>query len=401
MRVIVTSPTWSLNGVNAFIATLVRRLRADGNDVTILLTGSMWRDVKPLPVPEDLRIEQLALPILATWPARWEALRQYLERARPCLYLPNHDIWHSGIAPVLSSRVGIIGIAHSDDLQHYAQARRLAPWWNATVGVSEVVRDRLRAFPELRGTRVEHIPYGIEITNNVTDISRRHLGGPLRIMYAGRLEKQQKRVGDLIAIATALQARRVNFTLTVFGDGVERATLKQRVQKLGLSGVVHFAGTVDLDEMPRACREHDVFLLPSAFEGLPLAMLQAMGEGMVPVVSDIESGVPQLVMHGASGFRVAVGDIDGFASRLATLANHPMMCTEMGAAAKEAVRSGRYSADIMTARYASLFGEIWDEITSDRYTRSHGSIIPPPSLDWRAHIRAPISAFTTRCAGGV
>lgn len=393
MRVIVTSPTWTLNGVNAFATTLVRRLRADGHDISLLLTGSMWRDVKPLPVPEDLRIEKLTLPILATWPARWEALRQHLERAAPCLYLPNHDVWHSGIAPVLSSHVGIIGIAHSDDPQHYAQARRLAPWWNATVGVSTVVADRLRTFPELTGTRVEHIPYGVDISDDGSDVVQRDPGAPLRIMYAGRLEEHQKRVGDLIAIATALQARGAVFMLTIIGDGVERATLEQRVQEQGLTGVIRFVGTVALDEMPTIFRAHDVFLLPSAFEGLPLAMLQAMGEGVVPVVSDVASGVPQLIVHGASGFRVAIGDIDGFAFRLATLAVDRVMCRSMGAAAREAVRAGLYGADVMTARYSSLLGEVWDDITSERYARPHGLIIPPPSLDWRANVRATLAGF--------
>jgi glycosyltransferase involved in cell wall biosynthesis len=400
MRVIVTSPTWTLNGVNAFAATLVRRLGAEGHDITVLLTGSMWRDVKPLPVPEDLRIEQLALPSLATWPARWEALRQHLERAAPCLYLPNHDIWHAGIAPVLSSRVGIIGIAHSDDPQHYAQARRLAPWWNAAVGVSVVVAERLSTFPELTGTRVVHIPYGVDIADKVTDVPQRDPDAPLRIMYAGRLEQHQKRVGDLIAIAAVLRAHAVAFTLAIVGDGVERATLERRVQEQGLTGVIRFVGTVALDEMSKIFRAHDVFLLPSAFEGLPLAMLQAMGEGVVPIVSDVESGVPQLIVHGASGFRVAIGDIDGFAFRLATLAGDRVMCRTMGAAARDAVRTGLYGADVMTARYESLFGEVWDDIISARYARPYGAIIPPPALDWRANLRATLTGFGGRARRG-
>lgn len=395
MRVITTSPSWTLNGVNAFAATLVRRLGAVGHDITVLLTGSMWRDVKPLPVPEDLRIEQLALPILATWPARWEALRQHLERAAPCLYLPNHDIWHAGIAPVLSSRVGIIGIAHSDDQQHYSQARRLAPWWNATVGVSTLVAERLRTFPELTGTRVEYIPYGVEIADNVKDVAQRDSGLPLRIIYAGRLEQHQKRVGDLIAIAAALKGHGVAFTMTIVGDGVERATLLRHVQEQGLTGVVRFVGTVALDEMSKIFREHDAFLLPSAYEGLPLAMLQAMGEGVVPVVSDIESGIPQLMVHGASGFRVDIGDIDGFAFRLATLARDRVMCRTMGYAARDAVRAGLYGADVMTSRYESLFGEVWDDITSARYARPHGAIIHPPALDWRANVRATLAGFAS------
>src|SRR5207237_10762962 len=71
MRVVVTSPVWTLNGVNTFSASLVRALRDRGVDASLLLTGVDWRDPKPLPLPADLPITSLALPAVATWPARW------------------------------------------------------------------------------------------------------------------------------------------------------------------------------------------------------------------------------------------------------------------------------------------------------------------------------------------
>ena len=69
MRVLVTTPVWSLNGVNTFSAGLVRRLRERGIDASLLLTGVDWRDTKPLPMPEDIPVASLRLPTWATWPA--------------------------------------------------------------------------------------------------------------------------------------------------------------------------------------------------------------------------------------------------------------------------------------------------------------------------------------------
>jgi len=403
VRIVVTSPNWTLNGVNAFNATLVRGLRARGHDVTLLLTGSMWRDDKPLPIPDDLAVSHLALPSVATWPARWTALQRSLEAAAPCLYLPNHDIAHSGISPALSSRVGILGIAHSDDPQHYDHARRLARWWNGVVGVSETIVRALGAMDEVRATPVTHIPYGVAVSarSDVASRARQRSapGEPLRIVYAGRLEDRQKRVSDLIAIASALRARAVSFELTIAGDGPARGHLATAVREARLDDVVRLVGTVPMDQMAELYRAHQVFLLPSAFEGLPLALLESMGQGCVPLVSDIASGVPELVRDGEIGYRVAVGDVDAFAERLALLSREADLCAKMSSRAWEAVARGPYGIDEMVYRYERLLGDIWSEVTSGRYARRAADIVPPPGLDWRALLRAPLAALRDRPRG--
>lgn len=404
MRVVVTSPNWTLNGVNAFNATLVRGLRSRGHDVTLLLTGSMWRDDKPLPIPGDLAVAHLALPPVATWPARWTALQRYLEEAAPCVYLPNHDIAHSGVSPTLSSRVGIVGIAHSDDPQHYDHARRLAPWWNGVVGVSETIVRSLRAMDELTATPVTYIPYGVAVCAP-EDISNRAQqraasGDRLRIVYAGRLEERQKRVSDLIAIARALRTRAIDFEMTIAGDGPSRGPLATAVREARLDDVVRFVGTLPMDRMAELYLAHHVFLLPSAFEGLPLALLESMGQGCVPLVSDIASGVPELVRDGESGFRVVVGDAEAFAERLAGLARDARLREEMSSRARAAVARGPYGIDDMVDRYERLLGDCWSDVTSGRYARRAARIVPPPGLDWRAHVRAPLAAWRDRPSGG-
>lgn len=401
MRVVVTSPNWTLNGVNAFNATLARGLRQRGHDVTLLLTGSMWRDDKPLPLPGDLAIEQLALPAVATWPARWNALHRYLERAAPCVYLPNHDVAHSGISPTLSSRIGILGIAHSDDPQHYEHAGRLMPWWNAVVGVSETIVQALHRLPHASGVRVEHIAYGVEVTPAAPMrlTATIHEGEGLRILYAGRLEERQKRVSDLVAIAQALRGRGVAFSCTIAGDGPARAALEARIADAGVGERVRLVGTVPLERMAALYRAHDVFLLPSAFEGLPLVLLEAMAEGCVPVASDVASGVPELVRDGENGFRVAIGDIETFAERLAFLSRDVATRMAMSQRARDRVASGPYGAHEMVGRYEALLEDIWVGVTTAQYARRPGGVLLPPGFDWRAHLRAPLAAIRQRLGG--
>lgn len=403
MRVVVTLPNWSLNGVSTFSVRLVRQLRLEGVDATLLLTGSPWRDGKPLPAIADLSPERLHLPVIATWEARWRALREHLEARAPCLYLPNHDVLHSVVVPRLTPRVGVVPIAHSDDPQHYDHVRRLAPWTDVVVGVSARVVERMRAIPELADARIAHIPYGVEAASRA-EVERARGGAvgedaPLRILYAGRLEERQKRVSDLLPIARMLRARRVPFVLTIVGDGPARRTLEEGVRKDALRSQVRLIGTVAPGDMRRQYRAHDAFLLPSAFEGLPLALLEAMGEGCVPVVSAIESGIPELVEHDANGLTVAVGDVGGFADALARLSVDRVTLARLAMRAHATLEGGGYDVATMTRRYLALFARVAAGEPPSRAVRAKTAPLLPPGWGWRMRLRAPLAGWRDSLVG--
>jgi glycosyltransferase involved in cell wall biosynthesis len=398
VRVVATTPVWTLNGVNTFLANLVRGARGSGVSIRLVSTGVTYPDCKPMPLPADLALEQLPLPALATWPARWRSLVAYLEAQAPCLYLPNHDVSHSGVSAVLSSRVGIIGIAHSDDAQHYDHVARLGRYWNAVVGVSARIAERLRQSGAVSPARVSVIPYGVPVAAGTRAAVRER--GPLRILYCGRLEQRQKRVLDLPEIALGLVRRGVDFEMTIAGDGPARVSLERRVAGLGLAGRVRLTGTITNDEVLALCGWHDVFLLPSAFEGLPVGVLEAMGQGCIPVVSDVASGIPDLIRDGVNGYRVPVGQMAMFVECLASLAGSVVVRRRMAEGARRTICTGGYRVDDMTARYLALFESVWAEVREGRFVRPAGLVSAPPQFTWRDRLQAPLWPVRCRWVGG-
>lgn len=399
MRLIIGTPNWTLNGVNIFSAALVGELCRQGANATLLITGSLWRDQKPLPWPSHLPIQPLPLPRVATWPARWHTLQSYLTAQAPCIYLPNHDVLHSAITPRLSSSIGVVGIAHSDDPQHYDQMRRLGPWCNAVVGVSQEITQRLMVMPELRDIPTCHIPYGVLTDPGLDPMATGTESTPeqgLTILYAGRLEQRQKRVTDLALILHNLHQRGISAQLTIAGEGPAREALQQMFQGLGVASQVRWLGTVAPDAMPQIYRSHTVLLLPSAYEGLPLAVLEAMAYGCIPVVSAIVSGIPDLITDGVNGYGVPVGDHGGFADRLATIAQNPEQRRSMAVAARTTILAGGYTLDSMVQRYQALFENIWQDLVTHRYQRPKGRLCPPQELTWRHHLRAPLARWPSR-----
>ena len=384
-KVIVASPVWSLNGVNTFSAGLVRGLRDAGLDARLILTGVTYTERKPFPLPRDVRVEHFNLPPFATWPRRLRAFREYLEAEAPCIYLPNHDFQHSQISPVLSSRVGIVGIVHSDDEQHHDHVARLGGSWNATVAVSEAIATRVLHEGSVEQRRLEVIPYGVGAAKS---FPQRNDDAELRILYTGRIESTQKRSGDLIEIADRLMKRGVAFHMTIVGDGPERAELEREMSDRNLSRHVTMMKSVSNDRIPDICGEHDVFVLPSAYEGMPLGLLEAMGQGCIPVATDIGSGIPELITNGENGFRVGVGRIDEFAARLSEISESPQLRLRLSRNAWSTVAGSPFERGAMISRYLKVFETVSNEIASGSFRRT--GRIAPAHTSLRDRIAAPL-----------
>jgi glycosyltransferase involved in cell wall biosynthesis len=137
---------------------------------------------------------------------------------------------------------------------------------------------------------------------------------------------------------------------------------------------VEFTGWLSPEKVRAKLRTLDAFLLLSEYEGLPVALLEAMAHGVVPVVTKIESGNTQLVRDGENGFVLPVGDTASFAARLASLASDREALTEFGRAAWET--SKQYSIERMVDNYAAVFMEIAQRVSTRREREGVGANYP-------------------------
>jgi glycogen synthase len=99
---------------------------------------------------------------------------------------------------------------------------------------------------------------------------------------------------------------------------------------------------------------HDVFVLPSEAEGLPLALLESMSAGLVPVASDLPGGVREVVIPGDTGLLPPVGDIAGFAEAISGLATNRTRLEQLGRAARQKILDS-YDVREQAARYEELY----------------------------------------------
>jgi glycosyltransferase involved in cell wall biosynthesis len=388
MRVIFSTPNWVISGVNTFTHNLMRGLGARGHEPELLVIRKGPQRDNELPYPTDVPVNFLQYDATSTtWKDRWEALIQYLNHRAPCVYVPNYDYENSCVSPALSNEVAILGIAHGDDPRHYEHILRLGRYWNAVIAVSSYLHNELTSLDRGLGDRLFHVPYGVPHLKRLPPIST-SVSGRLRIAYCGRFYEPQKRVSDLPKIAKALAQRGVRAQWTLAGAGPDESLLRDGFADFVRSGQAAFTGPLPPDSVSAIYRNHDCVILTSTHEGLPLMLLEAMGSGCVPVVTAIQSGVPDIIQHGRNGFALPVGGIEVFADHLAQLARDRELFLCLRAAAFEALAAGPYSIETVTSRYIEVMDFARDNIKSGAYRRPRtwrqeswtGDIIPAANL---------------------
>jgi glycosyltransferase involved in cell wall biosynthesis len=349
-----------VGGVDVFSINLVRQLRARGLRARLIRTQPWEKVADPLVLPDDVPVDDIGpADHIPSWRSQARRIQGYLETRAPCIYIPNYDYRHSIMCTTVSHRVTTVGILHSDDPAHYDHARCLGRYWDGIVGVSRHVSAKVEELhPELRG-RVETIPYGIHMPSpraarpaNTTPAPER-----LRVVYIGRIEELQKRSMDLIAVVRMARRFGVDLELSIYGGASDQPFLGRFVEAsrdLVESGVLKMHGVVPNADVNEKLMSADVFLLTSAFEGAPVALMEAMACGCVPVVTDLASGIPEMIDDGVEGFRRPVGDIGGLAHCLLALSRDGALKQRMSAAA--AARAARdFDVERMTDRYTEYF----------------------------------------------
>ena len=132
----------------------------------------------------------------------------------------------------------------------------------------------------------------------------------INIAYAGRLVRCQKRSDLLPDFICSLEEKGIDYHFQIAGEGECFPEIERFIQQQDLSNRVELLGRLDKENMGEFWENQDVFINLSEFEGTSLSMLEAMGHGCTPVVTNV-SGAHEFITEGENGYICEVGDLDG------------------------------------------------------------------------------------------
>ncbi|MCH7518016.1 MAG: glycosyltransferase family 4 protein, partial [Candidatus Dadabacteria bacterium] len=184
-------------------------------------------------------------------------------------------------------------------------------------------------------------------------IERNTNSGSLKLISLGRVEDLSKGVFWLPEIIKLLDNS--NVTLTVVGDGPDLNRLKNACAELKQQ--IRFTGSVPLEEVPFIFSQHDVYIMPSRFEGFGYTLLEAMAAGCVPIASRIRGVTEYTVQDGENGFLYPIGDCRSAAQLIAMLANDKQLLERMSINCKRTVHD-RFNIERMASDYLKIIYNI-------------------------------------------
>ncbi len=239
----------------------------------------------------------------------------------PVVLSDDSAVWEAAVS--LYRSYPIIGVLHADEEQYYLLAEKYCRQVAALVCVSyRVNKNTQKRVPEFDKAHLATIPCGINLPDVTNGVSGNSV---LQLVYVGRVSDYQKRTGDLVHICRLLTSKNVSYHLTVIGDGEARPSLESSFKENGLTRNVTFSGWLSQQEVSACLSRSDILLLTSDFEGMPIAMMEALAAGCA-VVGTRVSGIEDYEYHPLAADCLSaftVGDIEDAVSKINELANRP------------------------------------------------------------------------------
>ncbi|MGH9120045.1 MAG: glycosyltransferase [Acidimicrobiales bacterium] len=270
----------------------------------------------------DIEVVHTHMPLTAA------AARLALPGGRPVFVHTEHNLWDRYRRPT-------------------RWANRLTYGRNAAViAVSDGVARSVRS----RGVPVEVITHGVDARAIRTgDEARRRARAELGlgrdepvVGTVGNFTAKKDQASLLLAFA-ALVGDHPRARLVLVGSGPLEAELRQRAEALGLAGATIFAGS--RHDVLELLAGFDVFALSSRFEGLPIALVEAMATGLACVATTV-GGIPEVITDGVDGLLVAPGDADALATALGKLLDDDGLRSELGHRAEGRSRDFQLAAAV-------------------------------------------------------
>jgi GalNAc-alpha-(1->4)-GalNAc-alpha-(1->3)-diNAcBac-PP-undecaprenol alpha-1,4-N-acetyl-D-galactosaminyltransferase len=196
--------------------------------------------------------------------------------------------------------------------------------------VTVLTQNALPFYPAAQGYRTIVMPNPVMAPAPATETARL-LHSP-SLVAIGRLHPQKG--FDLLMKAFArIQTKYPDWQITILGEGPMRSELEELRSQLNLTDQVHLPGLVS--NVPEYLHQATLFVMPSRFEGFPMALCEAMAAGLPVLAADCLSGPRDIIEDGVNGVLVQTENVEALAAGLESLMSDPSKRQKLAQAAPQ------------------------------------------------------------------
>jgi glycosyltransferase involved in cell wall biosynthesis len=235
------------------------------------------------------------------------------------------------------------------------QAKWLSRYTAKIIGCSEGVKQNLLrlGFP---AEKVVSIPNGINLTRFDQSTQVPFCKRKAEIIMAARFARQKDQTSLIKAIAL-LKNKDIEVKVNFAGLGKSShiVTAQKLVKRLGLEQQISFLG--HCTNLPELLTQHQIFVLSTHYEGMPLALIEAMASGCAIVASEVV-GVKEMFVHGEDGYLVEPQSPRALAEAIEKLLADKDYTEKMAISGQKKARS-QFSVERMAGEYKLLFRSLY------------------------------------------
>jgi glycosyltransferase involved in cell wall biosynthesis len=248
-------------------------------------------------------------------------------------------------------------VLHNDNQYHYDLVKKYAANnyetdVSSVVCVSNLIQEISKKIAPFHQS-IRYIPIGAPITADVTHAAADNI---LKIVYAGRIEEHQKKISEVTEAFCEAAKEIPGTSYTIYGAGDAVPSVLKIIKTSGKGLPVKFAGKLKSTDVQAHLIKSQVYVLLSDFEGLPITLMEAMSCGLVPVCTNIRSGITDLVTNNVEG--ILVNDRKGeFISAIKKLKDNPDLWQKMSAASRQKIITS-YSVESCSNQWVMLLNDL-------------------------------------------
>lgn len=349
-------------GVKSVVSNLLKFRSGNHKTKAILLHNT--KDNPSSRITEDLPCDTvIRIQYNGYWHSKYQIARKILKHLTPnSILISNDGAIELPAIKLLQFQIPIVYILHGDNQHYYRTISENIEIISGIIGVSKHAVSNVAHMAQSANIKACQINFPVPENKNQRVIDNKKI----RIAFIGALS-ESKGVLEFEKIIQRIEALNIQYHFNIIGDG----PLKELLVKTFNSNInISIKGNIINSQVLKLHTEHDILILPSKSEGLPVSIIEAMKSGVVPLASNIKSGIPELIQDGVTGYKINIGNEIEYAEQINYLCKNPDKFAEISQNCMDFANS-MFEPYKQTIEYESFFLNIFENFETRHFEKKN------------------------------